>query len=339
MLQPPAQDFYRFNPMRDHEGEVSRYHRAFVDDKDFTVNPKFIEQLRVDTCPETTPEGRALWLYFRLCQLLKYDEGYYYNDYRKHPNDDPFASFNIVGDVTAETPVTCFNFARIAVKLLNRIQGVHALMIRVGENFGHFRFGYYTDKVSVDAEPSSRINHFNDMARVKLGIVPQGLKVYNGEPIMAQLMARLAPKMLVKPQASLRPYIEALGTVQTIPNPTKINPQYLVQELKAQGVDGASAVQFFFDLNRHLAQPPFRFVRMALNADSSKDFRNLQPQLLVREREGQNIYQIDLQTLYTEELLPEIYRQAWQSGKLLPQHDEIEGSVNRLINFERGLER
>lgn len=325
--------------MRDREGEVSRYHRKFVDDKNFTVNPRLIQQLHVETCPETTPEGRALWLYFRLCQLLKYDEGYYYNDYRKHPNDDPFASFNIVGDVTAETPVTCFNFARIAVKLLNKIQGVHALMIAVGDNNGHFRFGYYTDKVSVDAEPSTQTNHFNDMARVKLGIAPQGLMVYHGKSIMEQLMARLAPKMLVQPQASLRPYIDAIRTMQTIPNPTKINPQYLVQELKAQGVDGSSTVQFFFDLNRHLVQPPFRFVRMALNADSSKDFRNLQPQLLLREREGQNIFQIDLQTLNMEELPPAIYRQAWQSGKLLPQHDEIDGRVNRLINFELGLER
>ncbi len=325
--------------MRDREGEVSRYHRAFVDDKDFKVHPRLMQQLRVDTCPETTPEGKALWLYFRLCQLLKYDEGYYYDGYRKHPNDDPFASFSLVGDVTVETPVTCFNFSRIAVKLLNRIQGVHALMIAVGDNYGHFRFGYYTDKVSVDAEPSSSSNHFNDMARVKLGIKPQGLKVYDGETLMEQLMERLAPQMLVQPQGDLQPLLAALQSTQKLPTHTRIDIRHLVPELKTQGVDGSAVLQFLFDMNRHFAQPPYCFMRMALNTAASQDYRNLQPLLLVRESGGQRIFQIDLQTLDLEELSPAIYREARQNGKLVLPFDESVGRVNRRSIFEMGLER
>ncbi len=331
-------EFYRFNPVRDREGEVSRYHRVYADDRDFKINPRLMQQLQLNTCRETTPEGKALWLYLRLCRILKYDEGYYYDGYRKHPNDDPYTSFKIVGDVTAETPVTCFNFARIAVKLLNQIQGVHALMIAVGDNIGHFRFGYYTDKVSVDAEPSSACNHYNDMSRVKLGIEPQGLKVYNGKFLMGQLQKRMTPQMLAQPQG-LRPFIDAIRNMRTFPKHTQVNLNYLIQELKAQGVDGAGVVQFLFDMNRHFSQPPYCFMRMALNADASPDYRNLHPLLLVRESGGRKIFQIDLQTLDLEELSSAIYHQARQSGKLILPYDEANGIVSHPTNFELGLER
>ncbi|MCM1404601.1 MAG: hypothetical protein NC133_03850 [Prevotella sp.] len=325
-----AREFYRFKPVRNRAGEISRYHREFVDHADFTLNPRLIQQLALDTCPETTPEGRALWLYFRLCQVLKYDEGYYYSHYRYNLNDDPYASVRVAGEVTAETPVTCFNFARIAVKLLNQIPGVHALMIAVGTNMGHFRFGYYTDQVSVDAEPSSAQHHYNDMTRVKLGIVPQGLKVFNGKHLMQQLMDRMAPQMLVPPQG-LQPYLDYLHTLPTIPHTTQINLHYLLQALQAQGVDGNSAVQFLFAMNRHFMQPPYQFMRAAV-ADATIGLRNPQPQLLVRT--GQDMAQIDLTTLDMTPLPLSVYQSMMESGQMVTPDD----TSSQQANFEQGLE-
>ena len=63
-------EIYRFDPICDREGKPSRYHKLFVDDEDFTINPTLLKQINFDNCRETTPEGRALWLYIRLCQIL-----------------------------------------------------------------------------------------------------------------------------------------------------------------------------------------------------------------------------------------------------------------------------
>ncbi len=332
MFTVRSKDFYRFDPVRTRDGAVSKFHRAYVDDEDFTVSPRLMQQLGWDTCPETTPEGKALWLYFRLCQLLKYDEGYYYSDFRHNPNDFPFGSLAVAGKVTAETPITCFNFSRIAVKLLNQIEGVHALMIAVGSNLGHFRFGYYTDKVSVDAEPTSPHNHYNDMTRVKLGIEPQGLKVFNGKFIMEQLMERIAPQMLVQPQPGIQQYLDIIQAEYKIPATTKVDLRHLMHELKTEGMDGSSVVQFLLDMNRHFAQPPYVFMRAA-TVDSTDDYRNLQSHLFVREK--QKIFKINLQTLDLEELVGADYQQMVENGKLVQPHD----SADRRKMFERGLER
>lgn len=337
MFTVRSKDFYRFKPVCDRAGNVSKFHREYVDDEDFTVNPRLMQQLKLDTCTETTPEGRALWLYFRLCQLLKYDEGYYYSDFRHNLNDYPFGSVRVAGDVTAETPVTCFNFSRIAVKLLNQIEGVHALMISVGSNLGHFRFGYYTDKVSVDAEPSVAKNHYNDMTRVKLGIEPQGLKVFNGKFIMEQLMERLAPQMLPKPQQGLQPYLDIVQAEFKVPATTKIDLRHLMNELKAEGIDASSAVQLLSDMNRHFAQPPYYFMRAA-TVDSNEDFRNLQPKLLVREK--RTIFQIDLATFDVAELPLAEYQATLKDGKLIQPHESEPGAnAVRRKTFEMGLER
>ncbi len=336
MFTVRSKDFYRFDPVRTRDGAVSKFHREYVDDEDFTLSPRLLQQLGLDTCPETTPEGKALWVYFRLCQILKYDEGYYYSDFRHNPNDNPFGSVSIAGKVTAETPVTCFNFSRIAVKLLNQIEGVHALMISVGSNLGHFRFGYYTDKVSVDAEPSSPHNHYNDMTRVKLGIEPQGLKVFNGKFIMEQLMERMAPQLLV-PQQGIQPYLDMIQAEYKIPATTKIDLRHLMNELKAEGLDGSSTVQLLLDVNRHFAQPPYQFMRVA-TVDSSETYRNLQPKLLVREK--QDIFQIDLTTLDLAPLPFEEYQATFNDGKMLQPYESIPGSNHvRRKTFEQGLER
>lgn len=322
--------------MRNREGELSRYDRQFIDDQSFTINPRLMQQLKLETCPETSPEGRALWLYLRLCQVLKYDEGYYYNEYRRHPNDDPYASFNLVDQVTAETPVTCFNFSRIAVKLLNRIPGVHALMIALGTNAGHFRFGYYTDRVSVDAEPSAADDHFNDMARVKLGIAPQGLKVFEGEPLMQRLMQRIVPPMLAKTRQSLQQYLKILQSITPAKNPPQIKIEYLVEALREQGVDGSSTVQLLFDMNRKFRQPPYQFARVAL-VDKSHNCNDVAPLLLVRE--GPEISQIDLQTLELAPLSFADYRLARQRGLLISPHDEIVGTMMREQNAAPEMDR
>ena len=321
-------EFYRFDPVRDRSGHLTEFHRRFDDEQDFTVNPQLVKQLALDTCPEKTPEGKALWLYLRLCQVLKYDEGNFYRDYRHHPNDNPYDSFKVVENVTAETPVTCFNFARIAVKLLNQIDGVHAVMIAFGSNLGHFRFGYYTDRVSVDAEPTTPKNHYNDLARVKLGIKPQGLVIFNGYDTMRELAERVIPPMIAQSKADLRECLHFLRGMPFDEKTPQIDIAALVGAFKQQGIDGATMVQVLFDMNKKFSQPPYQFARTGLLGDDG----DVQPQLLVRE--GQKIDRIELDTLAVSPLSARVYDATVRRGELI----YADGDEVRRQNFEKGLQ-
>ena len=320
-------EFYRFDPLRDRTGRLTDYHYRFDDERDFDVNPRLIKQLALDSCPETTPEGKALWLYLRLCQVLKYDEGNYYRDYRHNPNDDPYDSLRVAGQVTAETPVTCFNFSRIAVKLLNQIPGVTALLIAFGKNKGHFRFGFYTDHVSVDAEPTTPKNHYNDLARVKLGIKPQGLVVFNGYETMRQVADRVVPAMLDKVKPGIRQYLQILRQMPAMVEQPQIKIDHLVAGLKQQGIDGATTVQLLFDMNKKFVQPPYQFARTGILENTGE----VQPQLLVRE--NQTINRIDLSQMDVAPLAVAVYEAAVRRGELI----YADGDEVRRQDFERGL--
>ena len=338
-----TQQFYRFDPVCDRDGHPTRVHWRFEDQHDFALHPKLLEQLDLASCPETTPEGRALWVYLRLCQVLKYDEGNFYHAFRNNPNDNVYDSLAVVGDVTAETPVTCFNFSRIAVKLLNQIPGVTALMIALGKNVGHLRFGYYTDKVSVDAEPTTARNHFNDLARVKLGIEPQGLRIFNGYEIMNPLMRRVAPPMLAKAQRGLHEYLQVLADLPPVEKHTQIDMRHLVAALKEQGVDGATLVQLLLDMNRQCDQPPYQIARAGYTDLGG----TVKPQLLVRA--ARQLCQIDLDTLAVEDLSWEAYYHATRGCRLVfSQYDGREQdrfeegltfAAGKLHPDERGLEQ
>ena len=320
--------FYRFDPVGDREGNPSRYHKKFEDEKDFNINTTLLKQINFASCHETTPEGKALWLYIRLCQLMKYDEGYFYSMNRNHPNDDPYKSFEIVDQVTAETPTTCFNFSRIAVKLLNQIPGVNALMIAVGGNCGHFRFGYYTDRVSVDAEPTSPNQHFNDLARAKLGIRPQGLRVFEGQEMMSELMQRLSNQMLMTTRRGLRDYVSCLQQLQQdIPNEPQIELEPLISILKKYGVDGNSIVQFLISLNHQYAQNPYDLMRAGMYNEKNK----IQPQLLVREKAV--LKRIDLTQMRVFGMTADEYSQYFYYGDMIYS----DGGEDRYFQFSSDL--
>lgn len=296
-------------------GDACKYDKCFEDEQDFKINPTLLEQIKFSDCQETTPEGKALWLYVRLCQLLKYDEGYFFKNQRRHPNDDPYKSFEIVESVTAETPVTCFNFSRIAVKLLKEFAGVNALIVSVGDGLEHFRFGYYTDRVAVNAEPTTPHNHYNDLARIKLGIKPQGLIIIEGDKMMQSLQNRIVPPMLAESERELHEYIDLINTMdQKIIGAPQIKVNYLIDELKNQGIDGATTTQLMIDINHKFVQKPYRLSRMAINIDEGTKNKVI-PQLLVREKQNSTL--VDLYEMNTAQISNDDYKKMIHNNSLL----------------------
>ena len=316
--KPVVEKIYRFNPVGDRDGQPSPYHHEYHDQQDFVVNENLLQQIGWENCQEKTPEGRALWLYMRLCQLFKYDEGIFFSDHRQHPNDDPYKSFAIAGQTTAETPTTCFNFSRIAVKLLNQIEGVHALMITVGSNDGHFRFGYYTDKVTVDAEPTSPKHHYNDMARVKLGIAPQGLNVLYGQDLMQELEKRIVPKMLPHLTPDLEEELAWLRDEKQLPPVEQVKIKPLIDHLRQNNIDGATTLQVLFDLNRRYEKPPYKLLRAGFVRGENK----IDPQLLLRK--DNRLARIDLASVELSNLPVPVFDMGFTYGDIVYANDEIE---------------
>ena len=336
-----------FNPVGNRSGKASPYHHLYVDEEEFQVNPKLLKQLNLAACPDRTPEGRALYVYLRLCQVLQYDEGFFYREHRKNLNDNYQDSFQAVEQVTAETPVTCFNFARIAVNLLNQIDGVRAMIIAVGKNRGHFRFGYYTDKVAVDAEPTmtQRVEpvlghsgeNFNDMARMKLGIKPRGLNVFYGKDLMSELMVKILPDLLMANRTSLRDYQHWLRRVHTQDQINYFDIKTMVANLKQQGISGAALLQFLVNVNYTFVGANYRIMRVGKVSADGK----VNPQLLMRR--NQQIYQIDLTQMTVDDLsVAEFFTLMRQKSLILVDIDTVEKRndnyhifVDGLLNTER----
>ena len=324
--KPVSEKIYRFDPVGDREGKPSPYHHEFKDDQDFIVNPTLIKQIGWENCHESTPEGKALWLYMRLCQLFKYDEGIFFSSHRNHPNDDPYQSFNIADKTTANTLTTCFNFSRIAVKLLNQIEGVHALMIAVGLNQGHFRFGYYTDQVTVDAEPTSPHHHYNDMARVKLGLAPVGLQVLHGQALMQDLEKRIIPTMLPKLTPDLKEQIAWLKDETKLPEPEQIKLRPLVDNLRKNQIDGATTLQVLIDLNKRYEKAPYKMIRAA-----AINNKKIEPQLLIRKQN--NLARIDLKTIELSNLPVPTFDAAFGHGDMVYADDGAEDYLDFVIGL------
>jgi len=252
---------------------------VFIDEKDFQINPTLLKQIDFENrCHETTPEGKALWLYVRLCQLLKYDERYFYHDTCYNLNANYDKSFNLVEKVTANTPTTCFNFSRIAVKLSNQIPGVQANILSVGE-LGHFRYKFQTDNVAVVAEATTPNQHFTDMGRAKLGLKLQGLQIEQGQEKVLELMQSLTNKMLLSTRRNLREYIGCLQQLHDVPKDPQIEIEPLVAVSKKYGVDGNSLVQMLLSINHQFPRPPYRLMRLGIKDEN----KQIMPQLLVRE--------------------------------------------------------
>ncbi len=306
---------YQAGLVGDRDGNPSSYHHLYVDEENFTINPKLMKELKLETCPEKTPEGKALWLYVRLCQLLKYDETYYFNDTRKNPNHRIDESFQIVGDVTAETPTTCFNFSRIAVKLLNRIPGVRAAMIGIGNAelpFQHLRFAYCTDRVKVDAEPTGPINHFNDLTLVKLGLAPEGLKFNEGEALMESIAPRIYDSMLASTREYYQDYLTCLRQQPTEQKPKTFAIVPLVAAAKKYGLDGNSLVQVLHNLKHQVEQSPFdKMLRVGLVTETGE----IMPQLLLRKKF--ELTKIDLTQMEVHNLPVETYFTNLKQGILV----------------------
>lgn len=165
------------------------------------------------------PEHKAMFIYFRLCKTLRYDEGYMYSgrfgaeDVEKYT---PEFSKERVESIEPGDSVTCYDFARIYCKFIRElnIKGLTPIYKLHGANRGHASMGFQTRNAAVNLEPIliDEMKRTNDLINTRVGALFDGVEVASDR------------------DNSLRNYLSYLYTLAIGEEPTSFS--YRLLELK-----------------------------------------------------------------------------------------------------------
>ena len=103
-------------------------------EKHFSINPTLHGEVYDGMPDNLSVEQKALFIYFRLCYLLNYDDDYLYRDVLRHTDYTFKFSRERVESIVAGSNVTCFDFCRLCRAFINElkeedetIEGIYAL--------------------------------------------------------------------------------------------------------------------------------------------------------------------------------------------------------------------
>ena len=151
---------------------------------------------------DLTLEEKIMYIYCNLCNMFSYDDGYFYRDRIDTDRYTDRFSKEVLEGVKPDTKITCFEFARILSKFINQLDGdVESVVITEGVNRGHFKTGFYTDKVSVmlEAVNSDLKSGTNDFMKIKAGMLPNGIEIISDKfDIMKKAVDKVYPLVLDK---------------------------------------------------------------------------------------------------------------------------------------------
>lgn len=220
------------------------------DEPDWQINEELYKCI-YDTMPTNlTIEEEAIYIYCKLCKVLKYDQGYYYRNKTKGNKkySSKFDKENLE-KIKPGSKITCYDFTRIFAKFINGIDGdIEAVIISRGINKGHFLTGFYTDKVSLMLESvNGRSLATNDLAKAKNGIEFEGINIISDRENIIPNALRKAYQNIYEEKSMNIDYYA--GILQQLPKPNQINFEEkmnkFIEMLKEKGIDGSEAVQFF----------------------------------------------------------------------------------------------
>jgi len=153
-------------------------------------------------------EEKAIYIYYRLCYLLDYDENFFYQKKLGKEYNQEFKK-DTVAEVKPGSKIICGDFSIIYYQFLSEIDGVEPVIIEKNnyKEASHFLNGFYTDRISLTCEAinvtrSETIGYSgtsysigaNDLSRVKTGIFPNGISGFDLQGILPQIMSDMYVK-------------------------------------------------------------------------------------------------------------------------------------------------
>ena len=124
------------------------------EEPEWELNAELKQAIYEDVPDDLSLEEKAIYIYVKLCKILKYDSTYDYRD--RIPDKNKFISDfskEHMESITPDTPISCYDFSRIFTKFISELKGdIEAVIIVEGANEGHFKTGFYTNRVSAKLE-------------------------------------------------------------------------------------------------------------------------------------------------------------------------------------------
>lgn len=204
---------------------------------------------------QNMPEGlileeQAIYIYYKLCEGLVYDEGYFYKNRIEDNRYENIFSKEHLESIKLGSKITCFDFARVFAKLVNELdENIEAVIIAEGENKGHFRTGFYTDKVSVMLEAVNiRSGKANDLMKAKNGVKLEGIKIISDrEGIIEKALNKVGKLIFGVRQVSIYEYVTDLieKSIEEQSSGFEEKLKSFIDVMKENKISGNEAVQTF----------------------------------------------------------------------------------------------
>jgi len=223
------------------------------DEPEWNVN----EELRISVFKnmpqDLSLEEQALFIYTRLCQELKYNEEYFFQDTNTSAQITNDFSKEHLESIKPGSKVTCFDFSRIFSKIVNKLDGnIEAVVIPQGKNKGHFLTGFYTDRASVRLEAMNiHLNDSpditNDLMKAKAGIELGGVHaIFDRDGIVEEALKKVYSLTYKKTARTIGDFVQELKSIPQVEVPTddtNLKLQSLIEVVRAKGIDGNEFVQ------------------------------------------------------------------------------------------------
>lgn len=145
------------------------------DEPDFKLNEKLKFEVYKGMPSNLPVEAKALFIYFRICKILNYDEKFIYSknfngnkDYGTELNKEKLES------IEPGSPIICSDFCRIYKKFLDELgPEIECVTFSYGKtNVSHWSVGFFTDKFSLEMDPIDiqEPYGYSDLAGIKNGM-------------------------------------------------------------------------------------------------------------------------------------------------------------------------
>lgn len=259
-------------------------------------------------------EEQAMYIYCKMCTIFSYDEGYMYKDKLSKVNYESTFSKEHLENLMPGDKITCYDFSRMYVKLLNELDGdITAVMILEGANEGHALAGFYTENVSATVEAinvASDKDSTNDLMKAKNGIKLKGVKtISDREGIIEQAIDKVYSQILGKQPQSIKEYIQELKSLppkQDVPNDIVLKLQALLETMKSNHIFGNEFAQTLWGIGKTNYFGDTKLERAYLGElqredDGSEKYKRhillRQPKQKKTEDSSREVYLIDTDTL------------------------------------------
>lgn len=301
---------------------------------DWKMNEELKIALYSDMPQDLSCEEKAMYIYVKMCKILKYDEGFQYKRNCYRINYTPLFSEGHLENITPNFKITCVDFCRIYVNAVNQLKDNIEANIIHEENDEHFSIGISTEKCSarldaINLTPNSNNDDkSNDLTRAKFGEKLEGIfPISDEEKILETALNKVYPMVQNKEETSIESLLNKIKKApreDVTPEPLDyINK--LIDNCKKIGI---ASNEFTITLNnilkRNFLGEKFdcSFLGQKVIAKRDMWYKRI---IWLREKESEkekNSYLIDTETLEISHRTDEEMKEALKKEKIIYESEK-----------------